>query len=187
MSEPFIAEIKMFGGNFAPRGYAFCNGQLMSIAQNTALFSLLGTTYGGDGQTTFGLPDMRGRSPVQWGTGNGLNPVQIGEAAGAESVTILSSQMPIHNHTATVAGQIHAYGAPGGARGPNGNLLAADSTGDTIYQDGATAPDVTLAAASLTATATIGTAGGSQPIGIRSPYLAVSFIIALEGIFPSRN
>src|SRR4051812_4210500 len=102
MSEPFLAEIVMFAGNFAPRGWAFCNGQILSIAQNTALFSLLGTTYGGNGQTTFSLPDFRGRSPVGTGQGPGLATIDLGEVSGAEAVTLLTTQMPVHTHTAAV-------------------------------------------------------------------------------------
>src|SRR3978361_2054148 len=98
MSAPFIGEIKMFAGNFAPRNYAFCSGQLLSIAQNTALFSILGTTYGGNGQTTFGLPDMRSRSPLHWGQGPGLSSVSLGEVSGTESVTLTSGQLPVHTH-----------------------------------------------------------------------------------------
>src|SRR3954468_23228168 len=99
MSEPFLGEIRMFGGNFAPRGWAFCNGQILSIAQNTALFSLLGTTYGGNGQTTFGLPDLRGRVAVSAGQGPGLSNYSLGELAGSESVTLTSANMPAHNHS----------------------------------------------------------------------------------------
>src|SRR4051812_19628298 len=102
MSEPFLAEIMIFAGNFAPRGWAFCNGQILSIAQNTALFSLLGTTYGGNGQTTFALPDLRGRVPIGVGQGPGLSSISLGEVGGTENVTLLTTQMPMHDHTATV-------------------------------------------------------------------------------------
>src|SRR6185503_14662217 len=118
MSEPFIGEIIMFAGNFAPRGWAFCEGQLLSIAQNSALFSILGTTYGGDGQTTFALPDLRGRAPMQWGQGPGLTPRFLGESSGAENVTLISTQMPAHTHA------LNASGAQGDAPTPSGTVNA---------------------------------------------------------------
>ncbi|NOT56941.1 MAG: phage tail protein, partial [Deltaproteobacteria bacterium] len=128
MSDPFIGEIIMFGGNFAPRGWAFCNGQLLSIAQNTALFSILGTTYGGDGRTTFALPDLRGRVPVHAGNsqGPGLPPVQLGEMAGSPSVTLTVSQMPMHNHL-VVASQTAT------TTDPNGGVPGNDARGTPIY------------------------------------------------------
>jgi microcystin-dependent protein len=175
MAEPFIAEIKMFGGNFAPRGYALCSGQLLSIAQNTALFSLLGTTYGGDGQTTFGLPDMRGRVPIGQGQGPGLSSRVMGELAGSETVTLISSEMPAHTHT-------HSAGAvtgPGTQAGPAGARMAESTARDNVYS--------TAAADTAMAPDTIGISGGSQPHNNMQPYLCVNFIIALEGIFPSRN
>lgn len=174
MSEPYLGEIRMAGFNFAPRGWALCNGQLMSIAQNTALFSLLGTTYGGDGQTTFALPDFRGRAPNHWGSGPGLTPRVIGEASGSETVTLISTEMPQHTHL------IAGLSAPGTQVAPNGGLLAAQARGGAmIYATGA--PDSTLAPNS------VGIAGGSQPHNNMQPYLTVTFIIALNGIFPSRN
>jgi microcystin-dependent protein len=174
MSEPYLGEIRMGGFNFAPRGWAFCNGQILPIAQNTALFSLLGTTYGGDGQTTFALPDLRGRVPMHWGSGPGLTPRVIGEASGSETVTLITTQIPQHTHlmntTASVGGQLS----------PNGNFLGAQARGgSSVYS--ATADGTTLSASA------IGVAGGSQPHDNLQPYLAVTFIIALNGIFPSRN
>jgi microcystin-dependent protein len=171
MSEPFIGEIIMFGGNFAPRGWAFCQGQLLSIAQNTALFSILGTTYGGNGQTTFALPDMRGRYPMQPGQGPGLSPRTLGEQGGTETVTLISTQMPAHNHT------LNASAEEAGAKNPNGMVLATTTAPAYI----ASPIDTTLNPAA------IGVAGGSQPHNNMSPFLCVNFLIALEGIFPSRN
>lgn len=201
--EPFLGEIKMFGGNFAPRGYAFCQGQLLSIAQNTALFSLLGTTYGGNGQTTFGLPDLRGRSPVGIGQGPGLSPVNLGEVSGVENTTLTVNQMPQHSHTVTFASALTATGqaaipaaststatqaAPGATTvlGP----VAASGRPGTLYAT--TAADTTLQPFTITCSgsvpsATVGISGGSQPFSVRNPYLGINFIIALEGIFPSRN
>lgn len=172
MSTPYLGEIRMFGGNFAPRGWAFCNGQLLSIAQNTALFSLLGTTYGGNGTTTFALPNLQGRVPIHWGTGQ--SSYVIGQQAGAENVTLLSSQMPIHSHTA------NAVASGGNQASPSGNLPAVESTGTSL--------DYSNSAANTTMNpAMIGNAGGGLPVSVVQPYLAVSFIIALQGIFPSRN
>ena len=180
-SDAILGCIYMFAGNFAPRGYALCQGQLVSIAQNTALFSILGTTYGGDGITTFALPDLRGRAPVGQGQGPGLNGVQLGEVGGAQTATLLTNNMPAHTHTATVTINCAADGRPG-SDSPSGAVL--DSTaGTNIY---AAAPDGTKMAAGM-ATAVIGIAGSSQPFAIQSPYTGISFIIATEGIFPSRN
>jgi microcystin-dependent protein len=170
VSNPFLAEIRMFGGNFAPRGWALCNGQLLSIAQFTAVFSLLGTTYGGNGQTTFGLPDLRGRVPMHWGQGPGLSNYTLGEVAGTESVTLVSTQMPAHNHTVNAA-------------------TSATSKNPTNNVPGFTAGGSSYAAASNTAmnAGMIAGAGGNQPHANLQPFLVVTFIIALEGIFPSRN
>jgi microcystin-dependent protein len=176
MSEPFLGEIRMFGGNFAPRGWAFCNGQILPIAQNTALFSLLGTTYGGNGQTTFALPDLRGRVPMHWGQGPGLTPRSLGETSGSENVTLLSNQMPAHTHSLTANNQ------QGDAFSPEGAVAAAavDSSQQplNIYSSSA---NTTMSAQA------IGAAGGSQPHSNMQPFQCVSFIIALEGIYPSRN
>lgn len=201
--EPFIGEIKMFGGNFAPRGYAFCQGQIMAIAQNTALFSLLGTTYGGNGQNTFALPDLRGRAPVGQGQGPGLSPITLGEVAGVENTTLTINQMPQHTHTVTFSSPLTATGqaaipaasaststqaAPGATTvlGP----IAASGRPGTLYST--SAADTTLQPFTITCSGsvpngTITPAGGSQPFSLRTPYLGVNFIIALEGVFPSRN
>jgi microcystin-dependent protein len=173
MSEPFLATIIMFGGNFAPRGWAFCNGQILSIAQNTALFSLLGTTYGGNGQTTFALPDLRGRAPIQQGQGPGLSPYDLGQLSGTESTTLTTTEMPSHTHPF----QILANESDANAKVPLNNYFA--SNPNNFY---ATTQDGTKMGIQNT-----GLAGGSQPFGIIQPYLCVSFIIALEGIYPSRN
>lgn len=173
MSNPLVAEIKMFAGNFAPRGYAFCNGQIMPIAQNTALFSLLGTTYGGDGRTTFALPDLRGRTPIHSGgsAGPGLQLVDLGEQAGTPSVTLTVAQLPAHSHTQP------ASGGAGNKDTPIGNIPAGNSKNEN-YADASSATGA-LASTSLS--------GSSQPVSLLQPYLGVNFIIAIEGIFPSRN
>jgi microcystin-dependent protein len=172
MSEPFLGEIKMVGFTFAPRGWAFCSGQILSIAQNTALFSLLGTTYGGNGQTTFALPDLRGRTPVHMGQGPGLSSVTLGEMSGTPDVTLNSTQ----------AGHAHALKGTANqasATSPSGNVPAAKRRGGKdIYHP---TPGVTLHPSS------IAIAGGSQPHENMQPYLGLNFVIALEGIFPSRN
>lgn len=175
MATPFIAEIVMFGGNFAPRGWAFCQGQLLSIAQNTALFSLLGTTYGGNGQTTFALPDLRGRVPMQQGSGPGLTPRVLGEQGGTETVTLLITQMPAHNHTAVISTK--ANNGPLSDNVPTNNYWAEGS------YNSATNTSMNPAAVQ----ATIGISGGSQPHNNMQPFLALNFIIATQGIFPSRN
>ena len=161
----------MFGFNFAPQGWAMCNGQILPISQNTALFSLLGTSYGGNGQTTFALPDLRGRVAIQQGQGPGLSSYSIGEVTGVETVTLTSNQMPQHNHG------VVANGAPATATRPNGAVPA--RTGTNEY---APAPDGTAMNAGM-----IATTGGSQPHTNLPPLLVVTFCIALQGIFPSRN
>jgi microcystin-dependent protein len=175
MAEPFIGQIISAGFNFAPRGYATCDGQLMSIAQNTALFSLLGTTYGGNGQTTFGLPDLRGRFGLHQGQGSGLTNRTMGEVAGTESVTLISSQMPQHNHV------LNAVNASGSSRTAPGNFLGNESQNKTSFYAPAASPSASLNAAS------IGQAGGNQPHNNMQPSLVINYCIALEGIFPSRN
>lgn len=176
MSEPFIAEIRMFAGNYAPRGWAFCWGQIMSISQNTALFSLLGTTYGGNGQTTFGLPDLRGRVPVGTGQGPGLYPITLGEQSGSPTHTLIITEMPAHNHPVSVSAssELGTLDTPA-----NGAMLAISNQRNAQY-----APS---GAANVQMAGTAGIAGGSQPFSIMQPYLGMNYIIALEGIFPSRN
>jgi microcystin-dependent protein len=170
MSEPFIGEIRIFGFNFAPRGWAFCAGQLLAISQNTALFSLLGTTYGGDGQTTFALPDLRGRTPVHLGAGPGLSNITLGEKGGAENVTMTVANMPAHTHTVNASPNEGETGSPA-------NAFPSATTEDVYSSTGGTTMNP----------AVVGNAGGGQPVPIRSPYLGMNFCIALVGIFPPRD
>jgi microcystin-dependent protein len=172
MATPFIAEIRIFGFNFAPRGWAFCQGQIQSISQNTALFSLLGTNYGGDGRTTFGLPDLRGRSPLSQGQGPGLTPRIVGERAGTENVTLLAGNLPAHTHT------LAAVDAPANQASPGGNSPAQDAGGNRLYNSAA---NVSMGATS------VAPAGGGQPHSNLQPSLVVNFCIALQGAFPARN
>ncbi|MES2773935.1 MAG: tail fiber protein [Bacteroidota bacterium] len=174
--EGYLAEIRMFGGNFAPRGWAFCAGQIMSIAQNTALFALLGTTYGGNGQTTFALPDLRSRSSVGTGSGPGLPSIDLGEQAGSATETLLISNLPAHNHTLAVNNN-----TTGMAADASGNYLNAKTESAESVVAGAASAPANLNAASLSI------AGGSQPFNNRQPYLGMNFIVCMEGIFPSRN
>lgn len=169
MAEPFIGQLMLVPYNFVPRGWAACDGSLLSIAQNSALFSLLGTTYGGNGTTTFALPDLRGRAPVSQGQGPGLQPYTLGETGGAESVTLLAAQMPAHNHL------VHAQTGDANDGSPQNALPA----GQGSYQTGA--PNATMNSGM------IAPAGGSQPHENRPPFLALQWIIALQGIFPSRS
>ena len=173
MSQPFIGEIRMFGGSFAPRSWAFCNGQLVAIAQNDALFSLLGTTYGGDGQTTFALPDLRGRVPIHRGQGAGFSSYDLGQVGGVESVTLLTQQLPAHSH-AFVASS--AAASP--TSEPGGSVTAAASAPLYVEPTGALTG---MSSQAITPT------GGTQPHDNVAPFQCVSFIICLEGIFPSRN
>jgi microcystin-dependent protein len=172
MSNPFIGEIRMFGGNFAPAGWAFCNGATIPISENDALFTLIGTTYGGDGQETFNLPNLQSRIPIHAGTGADGNTYVLGEMAGVESVTLTTQQMPIHNHAMIATGEI------GSASSSAGNILAQSSA---IKMYTASAPSVALNAAAITPV------GGSQPHENLQPYLCISFIISLFGIFPSQT
>lgn len=179
--EGTIAEIRMFAGNFAPNSWAFCQGQILSIAQNTALFSLLGTTYGGNGQTTFALPDFRGRTPVGTGQGPGLPSVSLGEVSGAPTTTLLTTNMPAHTHAVTGSLTMGAKNGAGDSISPTGNYPASVA-GSNLYS---TTQDAQMAA--LNGTLTVGLAGGSQPFSIMPPYLGMNIIICLFGIFPSRN
>ena len=194
MSDPFVGEIRMVGFPFAPRGWALCQGQLLPLAQNQALFALIGVTFGGNGTTNFALPNYSSRSPVGMGTGQGLSPIIQGEFAGDENVTILSTQMPIHNHTltgATASIAIPVNTTVGSTKIPS-NTLVLSTTNDTaagaevdLYSAGP--GSTTLAPFNANVTGTTANAGGSQPLPIRNPYLGTNFIIALEGVFPSRN
>lgn len=175
MSEPFVAEIRIFAGNFAPRGWAFCNGQLLPIAQNTALFSLIGTTYGGDGRTTTALPNLEGRAPMHPGRGPGLTDKRLGERGGVETVTLSEAQMPNHNHT------MQANANPGDLQIPNNQRSLARTQPGFAWQDATTANLVDMASQALPS------AGGSQAHNNMQPYLAINFIIALVGLYPSRS
>jgi microcystin-dependent protein len=172
MSEPYIGEIRMFGGSFAPAGWAMCQGQLMAISQNDTLFTLLGTTYGGDGVSTFGIPDLQGRVPVHMGQGAGLQNYVIGQKAGTESVTLTVQQIPIHNHNVITSTDIANSNSPN-------NAILAQSTQILMYtQDSASR--------FMPATA-LSPVGGSQPHDNMMPFLVITFIISLFGIFPSQN
>jgi microcystin-dependent protein len=193
--EPFIAQIVMFGGNFAPRGWAFCDGQLLSISQNTALYSLLGTTYGGDGRTTFALPDLRGRTPIGPRTGNGLPTYREGQMVGAPSHTLSQLEMPAHTHQADTSGLqilIGADNSPGDTNTPSSGvtLAAPPKAGPTdvkIYKTNGNPATPINGGNGLSGKVNIGVSGGSQPISLMQPSLAINFIIALVGVFPSRN
>ncbi|MFN2412527.1 MAG: phage tail protein [Pyrinomonadaceae bacterium] len=170
MAQPYIGEIRMFGGNFAPAGWMFCDGQILPIAENDALFTLIGTTYGGDGESTFALPDLRGRVPVHFGTGSFGTTYQLAEAAGAEEVTLTVQQIPVHNH-------------PAGCRNSDGNSASAlggvPAVNTTALAYGAIPPSELMNGAK------IGPTGGSQPHTNFQQYLCIDFIISLFGIFPA--
>lgn len=171
---PFIGAIIMFGGNFAPRGWALCDGQLLPISQYSALFSILGTTYGGDGRSTFGLPDLRGRVPMHAGTGAGLTPRQLGERGGQETVTLTTNQIPAHSHT------IFAVSAVGDSNDPNNRLLANTGAFDNEYSAN-TSGHVAMSSSMVQ------NVGNGQPHNNVQPFLCVNFIIALQGTYPSRS
>jgi microcystin-dependent protein len=175
MADPFVAEIRIFGFNFPPKGWAFCDGQLMAISQNTALFSLLGTNYGGDGKSTFGLPDLQGASPIAWGQGPGLSDRFIGEQSGSESVSLIPAEIPQHTHTVQTA--------PGA-----GTLVAPDAGSSWATPSGGRGQK---AYAPPPASATMGysteAAGQGLPHENRPPYLTMNFCIALQGVFPPRD
>jgi microcystin-dependent protein len=182
--EGYISEIRMFAGNFAPRAWMFCQGQLMAISQYDALFALIGTTYGGDGQTTFGLPDLRGRVAVHTGQGSGLSNYVLGQMSGTETNTLLATNVGGHSHAVTGNAGVQAATGDGQAAAAVNNFPAGN--GDAIYS---TATDNTaMAPASLAGvTVAVQTPNGNQPINNLMPYTAMNFIICLEGIFQSRN
>jgi microcystin-dependent protein len=182
MSDPFLGQIIMFGGNFAPRSWAFCHGQLLPISQNTALFSILGTTYGGDGRTTFGLPDLRGRVPIAQGHGPGLSPHSLGSRGGNESTTLTEANLPAHNHDVTATAKCKS--TAGNSNDAVGNVWA-DDAGRASATFSSAAPDADMNTNSIDAVSQ--NTGGSQPFNNMQPYLAVNYIIALQGTFPSRN
>lgn len=173
MPDTFIGEIRIFAGNFAPRGWALCDGQLLPVSQHTALFSILGTTYGGDGRSTFALPDLQGRAPMHPGRGPGLTARRLGESGGTSTVTLDESQIPGHGHA------IRANPNPGDLQGPSEKRVLARTQPGFAWQSGA--PDVDLASAAVSET------GGGQPHGNLQPYLAMNFIVALQGEFPQRK
>jgi microcystin-dependent protein len=169
MSDPFLGEIQAFGFNFAPRGWAQCDGQLLPINQNSALFSLLGTTYGGDGRTTFALPDLRGRTALHEGQGPGLSPRQLGQRSGQETTSLSVQNLPPHGHAIRAKEE-------GNTEDPTGHYVAGDGT--NAFGTGA---DITMAADS------VGNTGGGLPHDNMQPYLTINFCIALQGIYPSRS
>ncbi|MBA2691311.1 MAG: phage tail protein [Rubrobacter sp.] len=173
MADPFVAEIRIFPFNFAPKGWAFCNGQLMPISQNTALFSLLGTTYGGDGKSNFALPDLEGRAPMHPGQGPGLSLHDLGETGGSETVTLLQSEIPSHAHGAKASSR------PATENDPAGQYLAAGTGGIQAYNPNA--QNLTQMAPE-----TLAPAGGDAPHNNLMPYLTFNFCIALQGVFPPR-
>ena len=185
-AEPFIGEIRIFAGNFAPRNWAFCDGQLLSIAQNSALFSILGTIYGGDGRATFGLPDLRGRVAIHAGTVPGLPGYRLGQRGGSERNTLSVANLPVHNHTASLSNasvNMPAYSSEGDSTSPGGNYPAKSGMGDPDYNSTA---DVSMESASVSGTVTVGYTGGNQAINNMPPYCTINYIIALQGIYPSR-
>jgi len=177
MADPFVAEIRIFPFNFAPKGWAFCDGQLLPLSQNTALFSLLGTTYGGNGISNFALPNMQGNAPMHPGQGPGLSLHDLGEMSGSETVTLLAAEMPAHTHTLMAAGNP----PPANAGIPDPSVALARSSGTTAYQ---ASPFTNLGAMDLQV---IGIAGGSLPHNNMMPYLTLNFNIALQGVFPPRT
>lgn len=170
MATPFIAEIRIFSFDFPPRNWAQCNGQLLPIAQNQALFSLLGTTYGGNGITTFALPDLRGRTPIHWGLGAGLSNYDLGQVGGTETVTLNTNQTPVHTHAVTASSNTADVTSPANAFWADGGVAAYSGT-----------PSSALAATALS------TVGSSAPHENHAPYLTLNICIALAGVFPSRN
>ena len=175
MSSPYIGEIRMFGGSFAPAGWAFCAGQLVPISQNDTLFNLIGTTYGGDGQSTFALPDLQGRFPVHQGTVSGTT-FTIGEKSGTETVTLTTNQIPQHNHSAIASTNV------GDQTTPLNNTWAQKANAPTVYSTVAGAGTLSNMNAQ-----NLSSSGGSQPHENMQPFLVVSFIISLFGIFPTQN
>ncbi|ACV28011.1 phage tail protein [Kangiella koreensis] len=176
MSEPFIAEIRIFAGNFAPRSWAFCNGQLLPVSQNTALFSLIGTTYGGDGRTTMALPNMQGRAPMHPGRGPGLTEKRLGQLGGSETVTLSEAQIPNHTHNQLGSNEESEFD---GTNNPQSSLPGSVEGGKELYADGNNLQPISESAVENT--------GGSQPHNNMQPFLSMNFIIALQGLYPSRS
>ncbi len=188
MSDQFVGQILLFGCNFAPLGFAFCQGQLLPISQNTALFSLLGTYYGGDGRTTFALPDLQGRVPVAFGQGPGLSNYDQGGAGGSETITLNVTQIPAHSHTLTNSLTATARGknGMGNQQTPVGNVPAVEAAGVTAtYSDAV--PDANMRTGAIAVSGATSPAGSSQPHENRQPYLALNYCIALQGVYPPRS
>ncbi|WP_046755815.1 phage tail protein [Kordia jejudonensis] len=184
---PFLAQIVMFAGNFAPRGWALCDGQLLPINANQALFSLLGTTYGGDGRTTFALPDLRSRSPIHAGRGPGLSDIKLGQRGGIETKTLTLLELPNHFHNAgTMKGSIMANEDDGESNDPNGKNFGLIDPDTTLMFNSST-NTVTMAPNSVGITGNTGSSGNNQPFNIRNPFLGINYIIAMQGTFPSRS
>jgi len=182
MSNQFVAEIRIFAGNFAPTGWAFCNGQLLAISQNTALFSLLGTTYGGDGKSNFALPNLQGMAPLQAGQGPGLSLYDLGQTGGEQTVTLLATEMPAHKHTVRCSSQTPTDPIPPADSSPVNNTWAAGAgtRGQFFYAQGFGSQRV-MNPLSFSLT------GGSLPHNNMPPYLGLTFIIALQGVYPPRS
>lgn len=192
MDNFYIATIMLFGGNFEPRGWKFCDGQLLSISEYQALFSILGTIYGGDGRTTFALPDLRGRAPIGMGHGPGLSPIQQGASSGTETTTLTEAELPPHSHQAALQnGTLAASSGAAETADPSGAVLAqtnitargTDITGDIYASDA----DRSMKAGSVTGDVQVGNAGGGQAFDNRGPWLGMNYIICIEGLYPSRS
>lgn len=183
MDEAYIGTVMIFGGSFAPRNWAFCNGQLLSIAQYQALFSILGTTYGGDGRTTFALPDLQGRVAKHTGNGGGLQPVTLGEKAGRETVTLTTGQLPSHSHDgSSLTAKLACNEDDGDSEEPSGRNIGIASAG-TPYNSSPN--DATFGGGSVSGNT--GLQGGNQPFDIQNPFLGMNYIICMEGLYPPRS
>jgi microcystin-dependent protein len=183
--DPYLANVTIFAGNFAPRSWMYCQGQLLSISEYTALYSLIGTIYGGDGQVNFALPDLRGRCAIHPGQGQGLAPYTLGETGGNTEITLTSTQLPPHSHNlaSAIKGAPSASTTPGTTDVPTGNVPAPINGSGSAYT---TSPSAATMGTTVISTGTP-PAGQSLPIDIMSPYLAMNYVICVEGIFPSRN
>lgn len=187
-SEPYLGEVCTFANTFCPNGYAEADGRLLLISQNQALFSLLGTTYGGDGRSNFALPDLRGRNPIGIGAGPGLAPVDLGEMSGLENQSLILPNMPLHTHTATttVTATLHAVSGNGNATNPSGKLPAISANRDNIYSNSTANAEMSPEAITAPATTSVGVAGGNQPFSVRNPYVGMRYCVATSGLFPTR-
>jgi microcystin-dependent protein len=181
MAAPYIGEIRSFGFTFAPRGWAACNGQLLPISQNDALYAVIGTTYGGDGQSTFGLPNLQGQIPMHWGSGPGGLNTQIGQVQGQPQVTLTTLQIPLHTHAVTATTVMSGAIAERTAVPTNQAFLSSSSAPDFVYQKTPASPNSPFSPKAISVV------GGSQPHENMQPYLVINFCMALEGIFPSQN